>query len=109
MKKHNSDSNARKILKAAKLYRTECRIELLKVLLKSNKPLNYEQIAQRLAKKRLIQIAIDKVKDKPGIEKLKEHLKGMPAIIFTNENPFKLFKSLEKTTNQLSEQGFDTF
>jgi Fur family ferric uptake transcriptional regulator len=58
MKKHNSDSNARKILKAAKLYRTECRIELLKMLLKSNKPLSQEQIAQRLGKKRFDKVTI---------------------------------------------------
>jgi len=58
MKKQNSDSNARKILKAVKLYRTGCRIAILKVLLKSNKPLNQEQIAQRLGKKRFDKVTI---------------------------------------------------
>ncbi len=58
MKKQNSDSNARKILKAVKLYRTGCRIAILKVLLKSDKPLNQEQIAQRLGKKRFDKVTI---------------------------------------------------
>jgi len=58
MKKQNSDLQARKTLKAAKLYRTGCRIALLKVLLKSDKPLNQEQIAQRLGKKRFDKVTI---------------------------------------------------
>jgi Fur family ferric uptake transcriptional regulator len=51
MKKQNSDSKARKMLKAAKLYRTECRAAILKMLLEAGKPLNHEQITQRLGKK----------------------------------------------------------
>jgi len=58
MKKQNSDLQARKTLKAAKLYQTGCRIALLKVLLKSDKPLNQEQIAQRLGKKRFDKVTI---------------------------------------------------
>ena len=56
--KSNSDSQTRKTLKAAKLYRTECRTALLKVLLKADKPLNQEQIAQRLGKKRFDKVTI---------------------------------------------------
>jgi len=32
-----------------------------------------------------------------GIEELEQHLKGMPALIFTKENPFSLFKTLKKS------------
>jgi len=42
-----------------------------------------------MAKKRLIRLAIAKAKaDKKDIEKLEEHFRGMPALIFTDENPF---------------------
>lgn len=51
----------------------------------------------RMTKRRLLTIAIEKMKDKkPGIEKLIPELKGMPAIAFTKENPFALFKIIKK-------------
>jgi len=56
--KINTNLQARKILKAAKLYRTKCRAAILKVLLKTTKPLNQEQIAQRLGKKRFDKVTI---------------------------------------------------
>lgn len=56
--KVNSDIQARRILKAAKLYCTKCRAAILKVLLKSDKPLSHEQIAQRLGKKRFDKVTI---------------------------------------------------
>ncbi len=48
-----------------------------------------------MAKKRLIRIAF-KDSGKKDIEKLDDYLKGMPALLFTKENPFKLFKTLKK-------------
>lgn len=54
-------------------------------------------IAFRMIKKRLIKIAFDNTKnDKKGIEKLKERLTGIPALIFTKEDPFKLAKILKQ-------------
>jgi len=51
-----------------------------------------------MTKKRLIRLAIEKIKDKKqGIEKLEPYLKGMPALIFTKDNPFSLFKTLKKS------------
>jgi len=51
----------------------------------------------RMVKKRLIKIAFDKVKDeKKGIEQLKERLEGIPALVFTKEDPFKLAKAIKK-------------
>jgi large subunit ribosomal protein L10 len=50
-----------------------------------------------MTKKRIMKIAIDKAKDKKkGIEQLKDNLVGMPAIIFTKDNPFALFKILKE-------------
>lgn len=48
-----------------------------------------------MTKRRLLKIAIDNSK-KEDIKKLKEHLKGMPALLFTKENPFKLYSTLKK-------------
>lgn len=51
----------------------------------------------RMVKKRLMKIAIDRVKDeKKGIEQLKEKFKGIPALVFTKEDPFKLAKMVKK-------------
>src|SRR3989338_3504593 len=45
-----------------------------------------------MTKRRLMKLAIAATKkDKPGIEKIEEKLKGMPALLFTRENPFTLF------------------
>ncbi len=57
----------------------------------------------RMAKRRLIKIAIDKVKDKKeGIEKLEEYMVGMPALIFTKKNPFTLYKTTEKSKSTMA-------
>lgn len=51
----------------------------------------------KVIKNTLARIAIDRVKDeKPGIEKLKDYLKGQNAAIFTNENPFEIYLFLNK-------------
>ena len=55
------------------------------------------KVVLAMTKRRIMKIALEKVKDeKKGIEKLEEHLKGMPALIFTKESPFKLSKILQK-------------
>lgn len=46
----------------------------------------------RMSKKNLITRALDLIKDKPGLEQLKQNLGGMPALLFTKENPFKIYK-----------------
>lgn len=51
----------------------------------------------KVTKRRLMKLAIDKAKDsKKGIEKIIPHLKGMPGLLFTKENPFKLAKIIKK-------------
>ena len=50
-----------------------------------------DKVEMFMTKRRLMKLAIEKVKgEKAGIEKIEEHLKGMPALLFTNENPFAL-------------------
>lgn len=58
MKKPNSDSQTRKTLKAAKLYRTKGRVAILKVLAGAARPLSRKQIAQRLGKKQFDKVTI---------------------------------------------------
>ena len=48
-------------------------------------------------KKRLIKIAFDEMKDLENKDQLKEKLRGIPALLFTNEDPFLLYKKLEKS------------
>jgi large subunit ribosomal protein L10 len=51
-----------------------------------------------MTKKRLIKIALEDIKnEKKHIEELEKYLEGMPALLFTNENPFKLSKLLQKS------------
>ena len=51
-----------------------------------------------MTKRRLIKLAFEETKSKKkGIEQLESHLGGMPALIFTKENPFRLSKTLQKS------------
>jgi large subunit ribosomal protein L10 len=52
-----------------------------------------------MAKKRIIQKAIEQSK-KPNIHELNKHMVGMPALLFTSENPFSLFKTLKKNQSK---------
>ena len=53
------------------------------------------KVVMRMSKRRLMKIAIEKAKtDKKDIEKLEPYLKGMPALLFTKESPFKLKSSV---------------
>ncbi|MBR9677292.1 50S ribosomal protein L10 [Candidatus Woesearchaeota archaeon] len=53
-----------------------------------------EKVVIKIAKRRLIQIALEQSKNK-DVKKLEVYLTGMPGLIFTRENPFKLFKTLK--------------
>jgi large subunit ribosomal protein L10 len=56
-----------------------------------------ETVVLRMTKKRLIRLALKKAESKKkGIAVLDEKMKGMPALLFTKENPFKLYKKLQK-------------
>jgi len=49
----------------------------------------------KMSKKRVISLAIKDIKDKKNLEGLNELEPNEPAIIFTNMDPFKLFKNLK--------------
>lgn len=46
----------------------------------------------KMSKKNLIKLALKK----RSLDSMIEHLKGQPALIFTNKNPFELYKILQK-------------
>lgn len=51
-----------------------------------------------VAKRRLIKIAFEEIeKSKKGSSELTNYLNGMPALLFTADNPFSLFKTLKKS------------
>jgi Fur family ferric uptake transcriptional regulator len=52
------DLQIRKMLKTAKLYCTESRTAILKVLFEADRPLSQDEIAQRLGKKRFDKVTI---------------------------------------------------
>lgn len=56
-----------------------------------------KDVYMTMTKRRLIVRAIDEIsKSKPGLEKLKDKITGMPALLFTKENPFRLNKIIDK-------------
>ncbi|MBI4149541.1 50S ribosomal protein L10 [Candidatus Woesearchaeota archaeon] len=57
------------------------------------------KVVLRMAKRRLIALAISQAKI-AGIEKLQAYLTGMPALLFTAEDPFKLNKILQKNKSK---------
>lgn len=54
----------------------------------------------KMTRKRLIRIALQQLKDKPNMDKVIESMRGMPALIFTKENPFKLSKLLSSNKSK---------
>jgi large subunit ribosomal protein L10 len=54
-----------------------------------------EKVVLIMSKKRLIRLAIEESK-KQNIKEMEKHVKGMPALLFTNDNPFALFNMLKK-------------
>src|SRR3989338_4802071 len=51
----------------------------------------------KMSKKRLILFAFDQLKgDYPGLDQVAQSIQGMPALLFTKENPFTLYKLLAK-------------
>ena len=58
MAKSSLDTQARKMLKAVKLYCTSSRVAVLKELMIANKPLNQVQVARRLGKHNVDKVTI---------------------------------------------------
>ena len=56
-----------------------------------------KDIVLKITKKRLMKIAIEQLTDKKDIQKLKEKLDGIPALLFTKEDPFILYQKIKKS------------
>ncbi|MBR9692314.1 50S ribosomal protein L10 [Candidatus Woesearchaeota archaeon] len=69
--------------------------------------LREQDIVLKMTKRRLIAKAFEQAK-KDGLDKLSEHISGMPAMIFTKENPFALFKLLKKSQSKAPIKGGQT-
>ncbi len=52
-----------------------------------------------MARKRLLQRALTEA-NKPNILQLTEKIKGMPALLFSNENPFTLYSIIQKNKSE---------
>ena len=64
-----------------------------------------DKLKLKYAKKRLMKIAFDETNDE-RLKSLKERLVGIPALIFTNEEPFRLAQILKKSkSNILAKPG----
>ncbi len=64
------------------------------------------KILLKYTKKRLIKIAFDEANDAKLLP-LKEKLEGIPALIFTNEDPFRLAQILKKSKSKASAKAGD--
>lgn len=60
-----------------------------------------DSVLIKMTKRRFLKLAIDKIKDKKhGIEKLMDYAGGMPTLLFTKENPFKIAKAIQKNKSK---------
>jgi large subunit ribosomal protein L10 len=60
-----------------------------------------QQVELLMCKKSLLLLAFEKLKEtKPGIDKLLEKLPDMPALLFTKDNPFALYKTIKKSKSK---------
>ena len=62
-----------------------------------------------LTKKRLIRFALENVKtEKKGLEGLEEYLNGIPALLLSKDNPFKVFAILQKNKSKAAAKAGQT-
>ncbi|MBU1111292.1 MAG: 50S ribosomal protein L10 [archaeon] len=53
-----------------------------------------------MARKNLLKRALEEVSGKDNLSQLIEKLKGMPAILFSNDNPYSLYSTLQKSKSE---------
>jgi large subunit ribosomal protein L10 len=60
-----------------------------------------EAVLIKMTKRRYLKLAVEKAKEKNhGIERILDYCGGMPALLFTKENPFKIAKSIRKAKSK---------
>lgn len=103
-KAHVSDDKKKAVKELVKLFKSYPNIGIVDVeglpsssLQKMRSQLKGKALIKSI-KTRLIRLALEEAKEQvKGLEGLSKYVKGMPALIFTNENPFKLYKFIEKS------------
>jgi len=63
-----------------------------------------ETVVIKMTKRRLLKLAFKQAK-KENIDKLSEHLGGMPALMFTKDNPFTVYKTIKKNKSPAPAKG----
>lgn len=100
---HVSDSKKKTVEEFAKLMEEYPVIGIVnmvnlpvKTVQKMRAKLREKGTVLRMTKKRLMKIAFSN-STKQNLKDLEKHFKGLPALIFTKDNPFTLYAELEKT------------
>jgi len=72
-------------------------------LQKMREKLRENDIALLVSKRRVMKIALEKAKtEKKGVEEIEKYLLGMPALIFSKKDSFKLYKLLKTSKTEAS-------
>ncbi|MDD5331274.1 MAG: 50S ribosomal protein L10 [Candidatus Nanoarchaeia archaeon] len=96
-KKKQEVENIKKLIAGAKVFGIADMTNLPALQLQRMKEKLRGKVVVRMSKKRLIKIALDGLKDKVNdVDSLKEKIRGMPALVLCEENPFKLYKELKR-------------
>lgn len=67
------------------------------------------QIELFMANKRVIKKALEQLKERSGLKEITPYLeKAQPALLFTKENPFSLFKTIKKNKSKAPAKGGQT-
>ncbi|TKJ17085.1 50S ribosomal protein L10 [Candidatus Woesearchaeota archaeon B3_Woes] len=70
-------------------------------LQKMRETLRENDVVLLMSKRRIMKIALEKAKEeKKGIEELEKNLQGMPALIFSKVDSFKLYKLLKQSKSE---------
>ncbi|MEK6901921.1 MAG: 50S ribosomal protein L10 [Nanoarchaeota archaeon] len=65
-------------------------------LQKMRSALAQKGVKMRMARKKLLELALQNVK-KPNLDAFQKKIKGMPALLFTKENPFVLYATIQRS------------
>jgi large subunit ribosomal protein L10 len=107
MKAHVSSGKKKEVEEFVKLIESYSIIGILDMEALPSKQLQFirgklrDKVIMKMTKKRLLKLAIEKVKDKkPGIEKVLSEIRGMPALLFTKDDPFRIYKAIQKSKSK---------
>ncbi|MEK6864013.1 MAG: 50S ribosomal protein L10 [Nanoarchaeota archaeon] len=107
-KAHASDAKKKEVKEIVKLLKEYPIVGLINIeglpsaqMQKMKKQLR-EMMVVRMSKANFIKIAFEQVKEEhKNIEELEKKMTGMPAVIFTRENPFKICTAMNKSKSNV--------